>query len=354
MSKRRIQDLDTPALLLDLPTMESNLRRMAKFISDGRAVLRPHFKNHQSVWLCQKQLEAGAIGITCATLAQAELLASHGVKSILIASEITNAGKINQLAELSRQGDVIVALDNTHVATDMGRISRNKKTSLNVLIDLNIGQNRCGVDPGEPALSLAKAALQQGLIVRGVMGYEGHLTLTTPGPEKEKACRAALDLAVNTKHLLEQNDIACEIVSAGSTGTHLITARHPGITELQAGTYLTMDGSYQPFAADYSPALSLLVSVISKTECKRFVIDAGRKALSGERGLPMVKNIEGVRLVALHSEHAIVEIQDPTVAVDVGDSIEIWVQYSDPSVRLHQRMYGVRGDSVEEEWSIGR
>src|SRR5439155_5737520 len=193
MSKRKIQDLDTPALLLDLPTMESNLRKMAKFISQGKAALRPHFKNHQNVWLSKKQLEAGAIGITCATLAQAELLVTHGVKSVLIASEITNGGKISRFAELSRQADVIVALDNARVAADMARISRNKKTPLNVLVDLNIGLNRCGVTPGEPALSLAKTAAEQSLIVRGVMGYEGHLTLTAPGPEKKKACRAALE-----------------------------------------------------------------------------------------------------------------------------------------------------------------
>jgi len=163
-----------------------------------------------------------------------------------------------------------------------------------------------------------------------------------------------LELVVDTKNLLERNGVPCEIVSAGSTGTHLITARHPGVTEVQAGTYLTMDTFYRQFAPDYMPALSLLVRVISKTEDKRFVVDAGRKALSGERGLPIVKGINGVRLIALHSEHAIVEIQDPTVAVNVGDSIEIWVHYSDPTVRLHERMYGVRGDDVEEELNIGR
>jgi D-serine deaminase-like pyridoxal phosphate-dependent protein len=354
MSKRRIHDLDTPALLLDLPTVESNLLRMAKFIGEGKAALRPHFKNHQSAWLSKKQLDAGAIGITCATLAQAEVLVSHGLSGILIASEVTNVAKINRFAELARRSDVMVALDNARVVADMARVSRNKKTALNVLIDLNIGLDRCGVAPGEAALSLAKTAVEQGLVVRGVMGYEGHLTLTLPGPEKESACRAALELAVDTKNLIGRHGIPCEIVSAGSTGTHLITARHPGVTEVQAGTYLTMDTSYQQFAPDYLPALSLLVSVISKTEGERVVIDAGRKALSSERGLPVVKALQGVRLAALHSEHGIIEIQDPTVTVDVGDSIEIWVHYSDPTVRLHERMYVVRGDEVEEELSIGR
>jgi D-serine deaminase-like pyridoxal phosphate-dependent protein len=354
MSKRKTHDLDTPALLLDLPTMESNLRKMAKFISEGQTALRPHFKNHQSAWLSKKQLDAGAIGITCATVAQAEVLVSHGIRSILIASEISNGAKIKRFAELARQADIIVAVDNARVVADMARISRDKKTTLSVLIDVNIGLNRCGVTPGEAAALLAKTAVEQGLVVRGVMGYEGHLTLGPPGPEKERACRAALELAVDSKKLIEESGVPCEIVSAGSTGTHLITARFPGVTEVQAGTYLTMDTSYRQFAPDYLPALSLLVSVISKTAGKRLVIDAGRKALSGERGLPVVKGVEGVRLVALHSEHAIIEIQDAAVAVDVGDSIEIWVHYSDPTVRLHQRMYGVRGNDVEEELSIGR
>jgi D-serine deaminase-like pyridoxal phosphate-dependent protein len=353
MGKRRTDDLDTPALLLNLSTMESNLQKMAKFISEGKAALRPHFKNHQSAWLSKKQLDAGAIGITCATVAQAEVLVSHGIRSILIASEISNSAKIKRFAELARQADIIVAVDNARVVADMARISRDKKTALSVLIDVNIGLNRCGVTPGEAA-AMAKTAVEQGLVVRGVMGYEGHLTLGPPGPEKERACRAALELAVDSKKLTEGSGVPCEIVSAGSTGTHLITARFPGVTEVQAGTYLTMDTSYRQFAPDYLPALSLLVSVISKTEGKRLVIDAGRKALSGERGLPVVKGVEGVRLVALHSEHAIIEIQDPAVAVDVGDSIEIWVHYSDPTVRLHQRMYGVRGDDVEEELSVGR
>ena len=354
MSKLKTPDLDTPALLLDLPAMESNLQKMARFISQGKAGLRPHFKNHQTAWLSKKQLDAGAIGITCATMEQAEVLVSHRIRNILIASEIASEAKINRFAELARQADVIVAVDNAQIVADMARIARNRKTALSVLIDVNVGLNRCGVAPGEAALSLAKSAVEQGLIVRGVMGYEGHLTLSPSGPEKENACRAALELVVDTKNLLERNGVPCEIVSAGSTGTHLITARHPGVTEVQAGTYLTMDTSYRQFAPDYMPALSLLVRVISKTEDKRFVVDAGRKALSGERGLPTVKGINGVRLVALHSEHAIVEIQDPTVAVNVGDSIEIWVHYSDPTVRLHERMYGVRGNDVEEELNVGR
>jgi len=124
MSKRRIHDLETPALLLDLPTVECNLLKMARFISRGRTALRPHFKNHQSVWLSARQPDAGAIGITCATVEQAETLAHHGVGSILIASEVVSEAKLGRLAELARQADVMVAIDHARAVADVARIAR--------------------------------------------------------------------------------------------------------------------------------------------------------------------------------------------------------------------------------------
>jgi D-serine deaminase-like pyridoxal phosphate-dependent protein len=354
MSKRTIQDVETPALLLDLSAMERNLGKMATFISLGETKLRPHFKNHQCPWLSKRQIEAGAIGITCARVEQAELLVSQGIESVLIANEIVGELKLSRCAELARQAEVIVAVDNHRVVTEMGRLARNKRAPLGVLVDVNIGLNRCGVEPGEPALALARHALENGLLVRGVMGYEGNLNLMPPGPEKERTCRAALQLAVDThKHLL-RNGVAGDIVSAGATGTYSITGRFPGITEIQAGSYLTMDSSFLQCASEFERTLSILASVISKTEGKRFVINTGRKTLSGERGLPLVKSFEGIRLAAFHAEHGIVEMENPAVAVEVGDKVEIWVHYADPTVQMHDRIYGIRGSEVVEELKIAR
>jgi D-serine deaminase-like pyridoxal phosphate-dependent protein len=352
MKGRTIQDLDTPALLLELSVMERNLARMVQFIDQGPTRLRPHFKNHQCLWLSSKQIAAGAIGITCARVEHAEALVSHRISSVLIATEIAGDAKLSRCAELARQAELILAVDNPHVVADIGRIARNKRARLNVLVDVNVGQNRCGVEPGEAALSLAKAALEQGLVVRGVMGYEGHLNLRPPSPEKENACRAALQLAVDTRTLLERNDISCDIVSAGATGTYSITGRFPGVTELQAGSYLTMDTSFLQSTTDFERTLTVLATVISKADGKRLVIDSGRKALSGERGLPVVKTVQGVRLTALHAEHGIIECDNPLVPVEVGDKIEVWVQYADTTIQLHQRMYGVRAGRVEEELAI--
>jgi D-serine deaminase-like pyridoxal phosphate-dependent protein len=354
MSKRKIQDLQTPALLVDLSAVERNLYRMAQFVSQGETKLRPHFKNHQCPKLSTRQIEAGAIGITCAKVGHAEILVSQGIKSVLIANEIVGEGNLSRCAELARVAEVIVAVDNAGVVVDLGRIARNKGASLGVLIDVNVGLNRCGVEPGEPALILARHALEAGLVVRGVMGYEGNLNLMPPGPEKERACRTAMQLAVDTSRYLRQNGVSGEIVSAGATGTYSITGRFPGVTEIQAGSYLTMDSSFLQCAGEFERSLSILTSVISKTEGKRVVINAGRKTLSGERGLPLVKNQKGVRLTAFHAEHGIIEIEDPAVSLQVGDKVEVWVHYADPTVQMHQCMNGFRGNEVEVELTIVR
>jgi D-serine deaminase-like pyridoxal phosphate-dependent protein len=142
-------------------------------------------------------------------------------------------------------------------------------------------------------------------------------------------------------------------VSAGGTGTYSVMSQYSGITELQAGTYLAMDNSYFRVAPEFERAFSVLVTVISKTGNQRIVVDAGKKSLSGERGLPLVKSLEEVELTALHSEHAIIELRDGAAPVEVGDRIEIWVEYSDPTVQLHRRMYGIRNGVVEEVLKLG-
>jgi len=345
-------ELDTPALLLDMDCMESNLRQMASFLRNTPAKLRPHFKNHRMLVLARKQLEAGAIGMTCARLRQAELLIQSGIKNILIANEIAGEAKLRQFVDLSRQADVIVAVDNEKVVADLARLSRNQNTQANVLVDIDVGLKRCGVATAEAALRLARLVVEKGLKFRGVMGYEGHLQPIVPGTEKEQTVKSSMQLLMNSKQLLEREGLPAEIASCGGTGTYSIMASFPGVTEIQAGSYLLMDSWYKTYAPEFKLALSLLVTVISKTPGERVIVDAGVKALSGERGLPSVKAINGLRLKALHAEHGVIEIQDPSVAVEVGDKIELWVHYHDGTINLHRRAFGIRNGVVEEVFKI--
>jgi D-serine deaminase-like pyridoxal phosphate-dependent protein len=345
-------DIETPALLVDLDVMERNLETMARFFCGRAAKLRPHFKNHRVLELASRQMQHGAIGITCARLWQAERLAGHGIRDILIANEIAGEAPVARFVELSREVPVLVAVDNPKVVADMARLARNRKAEVNVLVDVDLGLRRCGQPPGEPAATLARLVVESGLKFRGLMGYEGHLQPLAPGPEKERVVAEAMQELARTRKTIESHGIPVEIVSCGGTGDYAIAGASAGVTENQAGSYLLMDTWYSPFAPDFKVALSVLATVISKTAGERMVVDAGCKAISGERGLPSVKDIPGLKLKALHAEHAPIEIQDAGVHVDVGDKIEIAVHYHDGTINLHRKMYGIRNLEVERVFTI--
>jgi D-serine deaminase-like pyridoxal phosphate-dependent protein len=331
--------------------MERNLRTMSRFFC-GQVKLRPHFKNHRVLALASRQMEAGAIGVTCARLWEAEALVDHGIRNILIANEIAGERMVRHFVELAREATVILAVDNVKVVSDLARLARNNNTEINVLVDVDLGLQRCGVKPGGAALTLAKSVVESGLKFRGLMGYEGHLQALPSSSSKDLAVKNAVRMLVESKTLIESAGIPVEIVSCGGTGDYSIAGRVPGVTENQAGSFMLMDSWYAPFAPDFEVALSVLATVISKTPGERIIVDSGVKALSGERGLPSVKSAPGLRLKALHAEHAVIEMLDPDVQVDIGDKIEVCVHYHDGTVQLHQRMYGIRDGMVEEVFDI--
>jgi D-serine deaminase-like pyridoxal phosphate-dependent protein len=345
-------DVETPALLVDLDTMEQNLKTMAKFFCSQSAKLRPHFKNHRVLELAARQMEHGAMGITCARLWQAERLVSFGIRNVLIANEIAGESPLQRYVELSREAPVLIAVDSAAAVSDMARLARSRKVQVNVLADIDLGLKRCGVPPGESAVSLARTIVEHGLRFRGIMGYEGHLQSLLPGPEKHIVVSQAMKSLVDTGKQIEAAGIPVEIVSCGGSGDYSIAGAYPGVTENQAGSYLLMDTWYAPFAHDFKVALSVLATVISKTPGERIVVDAGVKAISGERGLPSVKGVAGLKLKALHAEHAPIEITEPALSPEVGDKIEIAVHYHDGTIHLHDRMYGMRNGRVEQIFSI--
>lgn len=347
-----LREIDTPALLLDLNVMERNLAKMARFFNNGTTRLRPHYKNHKCPALARRQMDAGALGMTCATLSEAEVLVSNGITNILISSELAGERKIERFVEMARQADVKAVVDNSKAVAAIGAARRAKRCGLSVLVNVNVGQNRTGVKPGEPVLGLARQVLAEGLSFRGLMGYEGHVSHQVEGPEKESAYELAMGTLMQCRCLLEENGIPVEIVSTGGTGTHHLSPRFPGITEFQAGSYLVMDTEYTSTCEDFEAALTVLGTVISRTEGERVVVDAGLKSISGEHGMPIVKGHDGLRLRKLNAEHGIIDILDPLVSLDVGEIVEIWVRYSDGTVNLHDRMYGIRNGEVEEVFKL--
>lgn len=347
----KVADLSTPALLMDLEVMEGNLRRMATFFRTRAVKLRPHLKAHQVFSLANMQMNMGAIGITCARLDQAEALVDRGIENILMANEIAGASTIKHFVDLSHRAPVITAVDNPKVVTDMARLAGKWKEQLNVVVDLDVRLGRCGVQSGEAALSLTKLVIEKGLTFRGLMGYEGQIPLS-PGPEKEQIVFEALERLVALRNMVESEGICVGIVTCGGTSDYSIAAEYPGITEIQAGSYLLMDTSYTDFAPEFKPALTVLATVISKTPGERIVVDAGFRSMSGEHGLPAIKGIRGLRVRAIHIEHTVIDIMEPETCIEVGDKIQIWVHFLDQTLGLHNHMYGVRQGVIEQDLKI--
>jgi D-serine deaminase-like pyridoxal phosphate-dependent protein len=345
------QDLETPALVMDLDALDNNLTVMAEAFRHQSAKARPHFKNHSILELASRQIRAGAIGITVARVRHAEALVAHGIRSVLIANEIVDERSIRRLLDLSHRAEIIVAVDSPAVIALMGRLANDAGHSLDVVVDLDVGLRRCGA-PVKEALPLARLACDSGLRVRGLMGYEGHLQKL---PDTEETKRLRDDVArtlTECRRLLEKHGFPVDIVSMGGTATYKAYAEFPAITEVQVGSYLLMETWYQPFSPDFRLGLSVLTRIISKRDGDQLVLDAGLKAISSERGLPSIKDRQALQVTALHAEHAIVKIQPGATPAKIGDRLELWASYSDATVHLHRQMYGVRGDTVEEVFQI--
>jgi D-serine deaminase-like pyridoxal phosphate-dependent protein len=288
-----LPEIDTPALLLDLDTMERNLTKMARFFGAGPTRLRPHYKNHKCPALARRQIDAGAIGMTCATLTEAEALVSNGITDILISSELAGDRKISRYLDLAGQADVKAVVDNPKAAAALGAAGRAKGRSLSVLVNVNVGQNRTGATPGAPVLELARHAQTEGLVLLGLMGYEGHVAHLVEGPEKEAAYDLAMGTLMKCRCLLSESGIPVEIVSTGGTGTYHLTPRFPGITEFQAGSYLVMDTDYARTCRDFEPALSDTTQSFSRPDGPCFDWDT----TPGSRPRPCRRNRRAVSTV---------------------------------------------------------
>ncbi len=347
----RVEDLDTPALLVDLEALERNIRRMADFFASVPANLRPHVKTHKTPAIAHKQIAAGAQGITCAKLGEAEVMAAAGIDDILIANQVVGPAKIARLMGLARQISVTVAVDNPQNVADLSAAATAAGATVGVLVEVNVGMNRCGVAPGEAAVALAQqVARSPGLRFRGVMGYEGHCVAIPDRREREEKARAAMALLIATKEMIEAAGLPVEVVSGGGTGTFDITGRYPGVTEVQAGSYVTMDTSYRRLDLGFECALTVLTTVISRPQPGLAIVDAGMKAITPEFGMPEPKGLPGARVVRLSEEHGKIELADG--GLSVGDKLELIPSHGCTTFNLHDRLYAVRAGRVEAVWPI--
>lgn len=352
-------DLDTPALLIDLPAMEKNLRVMAEFFKGTGVNLRPHVKLHKATpILARMQVEAGGVGLTCAKLSEAELLAASGFKDILIANEIAGQRKIERLVNLAAYTDVMVAVDNYQNLKQLSEAAQARGVELRVLVEVNIGHDRCGVDPFQPALDLSRAVHEApGLKYAGLMGYDGHCTLRVTAAEREECARQANRLLVETRRFIEDAGLEVGIVSASGTFTYRYASQIEGITEIQAGTYLFSDTAFRDAGVEeFDCALTVLATVSSRPGWvggeDLAILDIGRKTIDTFLGLPEVKCPEGATLIGLSQEHGRMKVTGPARSLRPGDKVEVWVRDANGTINLYDHFYAIRDDIVEAVWDI--
>jgi D-serine deaminase-like pyridoxal phosphate-dependent protein len=323
----RIEELVTPALLVDLDAFDHNISTMAKALPGAR--LRPHVKAHKCTALARRQLEAGHRTFTCATIREVEGMAEAGLgEDLLLANEVVDASRLGRI-----DGRVTLAVDSkqTIEAAVKGGVRE-------VLIDVNVGLPRCGCAP-ENAGALADMARSKGLAVRGVMGYEGHAV----GLD-DRSLRH--DITAQSMELLMQAhaDVGGDIISAGGTGTYDINT---WANEIQAGSYVLMDTAYAKLGLPFKQALSVLATVISTSASGFAVANCGLKALGMDHGKP---DIDGGGSVMIVSDEHITFIPGEPVAV--GDFIRVMPAHIDPTVAYHERMHIVRDGEVLETWEV--
>jgi D-serine deaminase-like pyridoxal phosphate-dependent protein len=348
-----VTDIDTPALCLDIEVVEANIRHMADHFRESPVRLRPHAKTHKSPTLAHMQLEAGAIGITCAKLGEAEVMVTAGIKDVLIANEIVGPSKIARLVNLAAHSEVMVAVDDAGNAADLNAAAQTKGVRLRTLIEVDIGMRRCGVAPGGPVLDLAREIVASpGLRFEGIMGYEGHAIFTEDIDERRAKTEESLKDLADSAELLRREGIPVGIVSSGGTGTHFITGAYEGITELQVGSYITMDSQYRNLpGVEFDYALTLRVTVINTRGDDRAITDAGMKALTHEFGLPVVIDPPGWRLTGLAEEHGFLErIDGPRLRR--GDKVTIVPSHGCTTINLHDYYCVVRRGVLEAVWPI--
>ncbi len=350
-----LRDIDTPALCIDLNAMEANIQRMARWMSERGKDWRPHEKCHKTPAIAWKQREAGAIGVTCAKVSEAEVMASAGIKDILIANMVVGRPKWERLASLCRHADPIVACDHFAQVEPLAAICRERGVSCRVIIEVNIGLDRVGARPGRDTLDLARAISKlEGVQLAGIMGYEGHLLRIVDLEEKRRLIQEAMGVLCHCRDLLLNEGLNCDIVSAGGTGSYQITADCEGITELQAGGGIFADPLYQEqmHLEGMDTAVTVLATVVSRPALERAILDCGRKTINPDLMMPTVKNRPGAEVTALSAEHLTLKLSGPAQDLKIGDKVELQVPYSDFTTVLHDQFLGFRDGILETVWPI--
>ncbi|MCC9077961.1 alanine racemase [Litorilinea aerophila] len=348
----RKAELDTPVLWVDLDRLERNIAALARHFQAAGVKWRPHTKGIKVPAIAHKLLAAGAIGITCAKLGEAEVMAAAGIRDILVANQVVTPQKIARLVHLQRHADVKVAVDNAGNVAAIAAAARAAGVEVGLLVEVDTGMHRAGTQPGEPTRALARHILETpGVRFLGLMTWEGHALAVEDPAERRRCVERSIGLLMESVALCREHGIPVEVVSAGGSGTYQITPFLPGVTEIQAGGAIFCDQSYQAWGISLEPALFIRTTVTSRPAPDRIICDAGFK--TAPRGYPPPQPLPfAVARFLLSAEHGIITLPAAEEGWQVGEAFDMVVGYGDATVCLHDRLYGIRDGTVEVVWNI--
>jgi D-serine deaminase-like pyridoxal phosphate-dependent protein len=356
-----LDEVDTPALIVDLDAFERNLRRLADRVRDTGVRLRPHAKTHKCPVIALKQIELGAVGVCVQKVSEAEAMVYGGVRDVLVTNEVVGRQKLRHLMALAHTAHIGVCVDDpAQVAALEAAAAEAAVPSLPVHVEINMGGNRCGVEPGAPALALARLVEDAPhLRFAGLQAYHGSAQHLRGWAERQQAIKGAADKAALTRDLLAANGIACDNITGAGTGTFEFEAGSGVYTELQCGSYIFMDADYgrnldsdgAPTRA-FDPSLFVWATVMSRPADERAIVDAGLKALAFDSGPPTVWDEPAATYERASDEHGRLGISAATNRLKLGDKVKLVPGHCDPTVNLYDWYVAIRGDRVEALWPI--
>ena len=355
-----LSEVDTPALIVDLDAFERNLAALPRKIGERPVKLRPHSKTHKSPIIALKQMALGAVGVCCQKVAEAEALVEGGVTDVLIANEVVGAAKLRRLAALARTAKIAVCVDDPGNITDLEDAAAEFEAQVTVLVEIDVGNRRCGVAPGRAARDLAQiVSASKHLRFDGLQAYHGSAQHVREFEERRKAIEQAAELARETKALIEAAGIACPRITGAGTGSFGFEAASGLYTELQCGSYVFMDADYNrnldrsgKAVPEFEQSLFIWATVMSRPSVDRAIVDAGLKAYSVDSGMPVLPDFPDVVLARASDEHGRLDITGKIEGLDLGEKVRLTPGHCDPTVNLHDWYVGIRRSRVECIWPV--
>ena len=358
-----VEELDTPALVVDLDAMEANIARMQRTVRANGIASRPHAKTHKTPAIARRQLETGSVGICVAKVGEAQALFDHGIEELLMTTINVTPFKINRAMHLRQQCPTFVqATDTAENARDLSEAAVALGIDADVVVDVDPGGHRTGITPGAPALELAQLVDRlPNLRLRGILCYDGGSQHVTGFDARQAQTLERLAAAGETREQMERSGLNTEIFSGGGTGTYNIDHQTPGFTDVQVGSYVFMDAQYIGIGgaddpevySDFQPALTILATVVNAQYEGRATTDAGAKACTINRPWAIVKGETGMSYTSGSDEFGTLRYEDTASRTyRAGEKLELIVSHCDPVVNLYDQMYAVRNGRVEAIWPI--